>query len=325
MIDLVRTRSAAGQQWLTYFFEPSPPRPFARQLLEALSDCDIACPGIAKQLLVETLDVRVIRRDHSAYEQFIQKLAEIVALRAILCMDWPDGTRFVHEPAAPNGKRPELLVETDDGLFLFEVKCPGLISRQRTRGQQTGQVVARALPGDGMKTLAANLFGDDVLWPKDNNIKDFLTSAEEKFCSFKSQKPIYGVLVVVWDHHMYEAISPLTHPHCGLLTDGTWLKDEQGKSIRFEAVNGVFVLDHFDVLTAASREELPQHRAHPFKISDENYRSNVWCANNGRDEIPRFLLQGFDAYPQDAYREIVADYDNLELIFWLSREANPDV
>jgi hypothetical protein len=324
MIDLVRARSAAGQNWLTYFFAPSPPRPFARQLMEALSDCDRVCPGIANQLLTEILGVRLLRRDPAAYEQFLQKLAEIVGLRAVLCLEWPDGTRFEHEPRAPNGRRPELLVETADELFLFEVKCPRLIARQLERGRQSGQVVARAFPGEGMRELAANLFGDDVLWPKDNNLKDFLVSAEEKFCSFDSHKPTYGVLIVVWDEHMYEAISPLTHPHCGLLTEGTWLRDEQDQPLRFESVNGVFVLDHFGVLTAASREEAPRHRAHPFKVVDENYRSNVWCPNDGCGEIPRFLLQGFDAFDQDAYRGVVADYDNLELIFWLSRDADPD-
>ena len=204
-------------------------------------------------------------------------------------------------------------------MYLIEVKCPRLISHQWKRGAADGQIVARALPGQQMKAIAKSFFADAQL-PKDNNLKDFLTSSEAKFESFKSHKPTYGILCVIWDDQMYEAISPLKHSRCGLLTPESWLLGEDGTVQTFPSVDGVMVVNHFGVLTAASREEPVRHRADPFIITDENHESNVWCESYWGKEIPNFILEGFDAYPDHAYEGIDASKGKTEIIFWLNKK-----
>ena len=77
-----------------------------------------------------------IDRHEPHYDQLMQKLAEIIAFRQLLILDWPEGTTFEHEPAAiAGGKRPELKVNAPGQTYLFEIKTPSPLAHARQRNE----------------------------------------------------------------------------------------------------------------------------------------------------------------------------------------------
>lgn len=275
-------RASKGGGWLSYHFFQFPATPFGMDLLEALAVCEEKLRGLGVKLAKELAAVKFERKSERSYEQFIQKLAEIAALRALVEAPWPEGTIFQHEPKAPNGKRPELSVETEDALYLFEVKCAAMIEHQKTRQSNPGQFPARTLPKEAVPGMA-QAFEGRVTLPRDYPMAEFLMSANEKFSSFQSEKPIFGALIVVWDNFMYEGISPLTHEMSGLLTPQSWKKGADGERIPFSAVDGVMLLNHFNVLTGGLRKQAHSTAPTPSRSATNNlsptFGARIWAAS----------------------------------------------
>lgn len=311
-----------GTHWLSHHLQQFPPEnEFADNLLSALLACENRIPALGFTLIREIAQVKFVRGDPASYEQLIQKLAEVLALRVALDIDWPENTIFSHEPEAPNGKRPELYIETKNEVFIIEVKCPRLIEHKERRSKDSGQLAARFMPKEQSQEILSSMFGDKATLPKDNQIKDFLVSANEKFISFKSDKPTFGLLVLIWDNLLYEVISPLTHGVCGLLTENTWFKNSNEEPERFSSVDGVLVLNHFDVLTSSTRGEAKLHRADTFNLDRrETAYTNIWCQNSVGKEIPTYFLEAFDATPQDHVEGIITELSAVEMVMWLGKE-----
>lgn len=116
---------------------------------------------------------------------------------------------------------------------------------------------------------------------------------------------------------MYEAISPLIHHQCGLLTPASWHTDENGCRIPFGAVDGVLILNHLGILTAATREEPFFHRADPFSLRDSSTQKNAWCGNINGEILPQMVFNAFDALPVEALAQM-AEYQPLDLVFWVT-------
>jgi hypothetical protein len=305
---------APGEKWLSYHLQHfPPPTSFGGSLLKALAVCEEHIPNLGMKLAEEMAAIP-FHRERAEYEQLIQKLAEVLVLRVLLEAVWPPGTSFKHEPQAPNGRRPELAVETPDQIFLFEVKCPALIKHQFARAENSSQLPTRARSSDS-RALSSSIFNGEVTLPKDNTLRDYLESAQSKFESFQHSKPVFAALVVLWDSHVYEAIAPLIHKQCGLLTPASWHKDKNGYRVPFDAVDGVLILNHLGVLIAATREEALAHRADPFSLRDDVVQKNAWCTNPGGQSLPDALCAALDARPIEALAHL-AEYGSLDLVFW---------
>lgn len=81
--------------------------------------------------------------------------------------------------------------------------------------------------------------------PRDNPIKDFLISANEKFRIFKQSNAAFlSTLVIVWDDFIYEPISAISPPQAGLFTENSFAKDDDGNPLKFEYVDCVIITRH---------------------------------------------------------------------------------
>ena len=222
--------------------------------------------------------------------------------------------KFRHEPANPNtGRRPELAVELEERLYLFEVKCPSLVDHQAARATNARQIPARSAVGDAMR--AKQNPNDPVTWPRDNVLKDFLESTDAKFSGFSAKETI-GVLVVFWDAYVYEPISALIDPQSGLLTEQSFFQ-ANGVRVPFDAVDGVVVMNHLAVLHAGAQEQGHAHRPGYFRLDHvEGGLPNVWCQNIGGTRLDAFLMQALDAIPvEDAEPP---EYRPHEFVAWIN-------
>ncbi len=312
----------AGRHWLDYHFHK--PSPFGLQLLMALATCELAAPALGFQLAKELAEIPYAqgKAGEQVFEHLLQKLIEVVVLRTLVSIDWPVGTVFRHEPTNPvSKKRPEFVVDTPERMFVFEVKCPGLLDHQRKRARNPQQIPARSsLTKSEVRERALSLFQGGVTLPQDNKLKDFLESAEEKIAGFQTEKPQTGVLVVAWDRFMYEPISSLNHAESGLFTEASFHTDANGARVLFAAVDGAILLNHLSLMHEHTHEKTGGHRPDPFVLDPNCPSPNVWCPNFGGTALPEAVLKAFDAVPAEAMA-MFADYAPMEFVMWLDPQA----
>jgi len=184
-------------------------------------------------------------KDIRHYEALLQQLAELFILRQVLSFPWSFEAVFDWEPGSRAGKKnPEIIVRGGPIDIAYEVKAPGLINYASEHRQKKIQVADR---GQGLKQIAETFMGvNNVSLPRDNTLKDFLISANDKFSVVKAEgKPLCGLLVVLWDDFIYEPISSLVSPNSGLLTPQSFLRDKATeKVVKFPSVDGVVVIRH---------------------------------------------------------------------------------
>lgn len=230
------------------------PHPLADAIIQACLDCEARIPGYAEQVIERIAQVGGREKHQPDWEQLLQYLAELHVLRQVLAWPWLEGTRFEAEPrTTKNGKNPELIVRTGDFNLGLEVKAPSLFQHQRARSINHTQIASRFASKDLLSSLIPDT--SEITWPRDNPVKDFLVSAEAKFSDFTADAGFVGILVIVWDDFIYEPLSALAHPSCGLLTENSFAKDASGQPLRFPSVSGVVVIRHLHQLVRACRDE----------------------------------------------------------------------
>lgn len=314
-----RRTSGGTRAWLSVHLADGAETAFGARLLEALAVIDARLPGAADRFADELAAIRYVSnaQDPAAwkagFEQLIQKLGEVLVARTLFEAEWPQGTTFGLEPANPGtGARPEIVVDTPAWQWLFEVKCPAFIDYQNRRDGNGRQLPVRGPLGDvpGMR--------DDTTLPRDNVLKDFLESAERKFHDF-SAKPRTGLLMVLWDGYIFEITSALSHEHAGLLTAQSW-HQRGGVRVPFDAVDGVIVLNHLEVIKVAAQEYWQARQDDPFRIESVGQPPNVWCPNLGRGALDPHIAEMFNAWPLDEVA-VTADYAPKDLVLWINPSA----
>jgi hypothetical protein len=306
----------AAWHWFSYHFSKLPLRPLAKSIIDTCADCETKIPGLGSQFLKDLAAISGREKHLPDYEQLIQKLAELLVLRQLLMMGWPEGTTFQHEPAvAANGKRPELRVTTPTRSFLFEVKTPALLAHIENRNTNGFQAPGRALP----QARLAGLVGDAGLTlPRDNPVKDFLIDSEKKFAQFKAVQDETSVLIIVWDDFIFEPITALKHEQCGLLTPNSYWKDAEGLAVQYPHIDAVVVIRHLTYLYRATREEALEERAHALDFGDEHALPNVFIPIGDPELVPQDIRLGLRAVDWDhPDLQRAADYRPKELVFWL--------
>jgi hypothetical protein len=302
--------------WFSYHLSFLPPPPFAQSFIDACVDCEARLPGLGETLIRDIGQIGGIEKHEPHYDQLLQKLAEILLLRQLLLLPWPEGTTFDHEPALnPTGKRPELRVVTPEHTYLFEVKAPSLLSHERSRAKNGVQAPVRMFQREMLERLA----GDGGLTlPRDNPVKDFLVDAELKFAPFKAAKPSTSVLIIVWDDHIYEPITVLTQPQCGLLTEGSYFRTEAGSAVAFPNIDGVVLVRHLLYFQRAAGDKPLIERDHAFDFGGDQALPNVFIPVPNGQEVPDFVKAGLRARPlDDPWLQQAAEYRPLELVFWM--------
>lgn len=249
------------------------------------------------------------------YDQLMQVLAELVIVHKAVTYNWGDGIKLAYEPTAgSSSKNPELTITTNLLAIGIEVKAPEFVKKHNERGSKSKQIPSRS---DIIKILGK----EETMLPRDNPVKDFLISADEKFEEFKKANPnFYSVLVIVWDDFIYEPISALISPQAGLFTDNTFAKDKNGNVLRFTNLDCVIITRHLLPIKNGTRDErLPYLSRHPLDYGREGefpfkvFIQNPW----NKLKIPKEIIDCFQVLKPGPH--LGAEYLPSDLIFWINQ------
>lgn len=293
--------------------------PLAASIVHACLECDARIPGFARAMAdaIASLSGREKYLPH--LEQLLQRLCELLVIRQAIIHEWPAGTAFHREPAvAPAGKNPELLIRTGDASYGIEVKAPAIFDHWRRRGRRPLQLAARAIPKEDIGDLVGS--PEDVTLPRDNPIKDFLISANSKFESLKrAHEGFSGILVIVWDDFIYEPISALMHPECGLFTENSFARDDRGGPLRFDSIDGVVIIRHLHQLVRSCRDEpLVDGCQHALDYGRPGeFPFKAFLQNPRGSPVSLSILECLQAIPPGPV--MGAEYVPNEIISWFGR------
>lgn len=302
--------------WFTYHFSHrlyGAKHPLAESFIESCILCDEKIPGFARKMVDEVSSLSGNEKFEPHYEQLLQKLAELLIIRQVVTFDW--GTNFAvdYEPTAGISKKnPEIVVKTKDFCVGIEVKAPSLFSHIRVRKSTDIQIVSRSPYAKAFQD------GKTVTLPRDNPIKDFLLSANNKFEQFKIENPLFiSLLVIVWDDHIYEPISSLTHPVAGLFTPNSFAKDSNNQAVEFNNLDGVILVRHLHQLLNSTRDEpLIDGIKHPFDYgSNGQFPPKVIIPAPKGQTLSHVILDCFQAKPIDL--TMGAEYIPTDFVRWL--------
>jgi hypothetical protein len=326
-VCMLFAKSAILQQWhwFTYHFGtlnvPGWEHPLAASIIDALVHCDRAMPGYAETFVTRFASTGGKEKHLPHYEQLLQQLAELHVVRQVVSFDWPGSVEFAAEPMAQaSRKNPEITVRHEGIIYGIEVKAPALHAHNKARNTNSTQVPARLFTPEMLARLKRN--NESLTLPRDNPVKDFLRSADKKFAAFKREVDNFvGILVIVWDDHVYEPISSLFHESSGLLTPNSFDKDATGAPIPYTNVDGVFVLRHLHQLArAAGDQPLIDGCAHALDYGkDGEFPFKIFAQNSNAREVPEIIqrcLQGLPAHP-----EMGAEYTPKDLVWWITPES----
>jgi hypothetical protein len=286
---------------------------FAIDLLDALDAVDSATPGYASEMLQRIGSIDGVGEEQ--YEAVLQILAEIYVTSGLVRKaDRSEGVSFfTHEPSLGQQKNPEFEVRISNNWLVVEVKAPRLIQHGRLRTANEFQLNARlpkgALP-EGEKTL-----------PRDNPVKDFLISAEEKFISYEQVRAdAYRVLVIIWDDFSNEPIAALQNSGSGLLTANSFYRDDSGDPVVFSHIDGILIVRHQHQLIRATRcEPLIDDLKGAFAYEHNFFPPKAYIECPGGKELPEAMLKALNATPiADC---VGAEYHPSELVMWVGKRS----
>lgn len=311
--------------WYNYHFsmlKSKREHSFVSSFLDSLilSECKI--PGIGKKYIdtIAAIEGRVKNEDD--HDQLIQILAELLIVTNLLSFSWEDGTVFHHEPTFANSKKnPEILIEEPSGLkLLIEVKAPRYLKNRQIRLSHTKQLPARSSILNELKTKEISL-------PRDNSIKDFLISANEKFETFLPKENYFNILFIVSDDFVQEIVSPLISPSSGLLTDKSFAKDEFERFLKFDSIDMIIITRHLLNIVKCLGDTGPvdnfKHAldyGEPLCLkSGKGFPPKVFYKNPFHEvNIPKKVLECFQAIdPASGDVVLGGEYIPSDLIFWM--------
>lgn len=303
---------ALNWHWLAYFAAHLPPLPSMKALLESCIDCDAVIPGIGRSFIDRIAEAGSRQKNEEDYQAILQIFAEILSLRQAFHCRWTGSPRFEYEAKGSNGKRPELAVHAEGQRFLFEVKAPSLLVHQRQRATNGLQIPART----DLKQMAKMLLQGPVTLPRDNPIKDFLISAEGKFAGFDDALGA-NILIIVWDDHIYEPITTLLNDETGLLTDRSYAKGKDGKSLTFPHIDAVILVRHLNYFQEGLAEKPLPDRQHMFDFGGEAALPNVLIQTPWGRSVPSEIIETYRAVPHNNPALLkMAEYNQINFVLW---------
>lgn len=303
--------------WFNYHFGNG--RPFAVHIVDACLECEEEMNGFAKSFLDKIFSMSGRKKYKPHYEQLMQALAELLIIRQMISFDWKGGNNFTYEPTPDNiNKNPELRIGLEEYGIGIEVKCPSLLDHVEERSNKPFQIPARSIVRDTLNSMLDEEEEENVVLPRDNPVKDFLISSNEKFKAFKNgDTKFYGILVVVWDDYIFEPISALLSPLSGLFTEESFACDDEGDPLTFEYVDGVIIIRHLhQFVRAAAEEPLLDSKLHVLDYGrDGDFPPKAFVSNPNGDKVPEKVLEAFQAYPPSP--EMGAEYLPSDMITWV--------
>jgi hypothetical protein len=302
--------------WFQHHFSRLPLHPFAYQMIEAILDCDEHIDDFGVEFLKSIISICDKEKDRDHYDQLMQRVAELLVIRQSLLIECAEPHYFIEPTAGESKKRPDLVIRGDAQTIVIEIKAPSGLKLKPLRKPDSIQLLTR-LSGDP-KQLEES-FGTTIVLPRDNAVKDFLISADEKFASFKSEADCFTLLVIVWDDFIQEVITAIAHEQSGLLTSNSFARNQDGSPREYPNIDAVIVVRHLMYLTSGAGDGDLLDRKHAFDFGDETALPNVLFSNPiSNKAVPESIRKAFRAYPHNDKRILaLAEYNAQEMIFWI--------
>jgi len=285
--------------------------PFTFGLANALGVIEEVSPGYASEMIERMASVKGIGNE--PYESLLQILGEIyVTSGAALAVDLGENGEklFTHEPrSTKNSKNPEFESRSNSVWYAVEVKTPKLNDFSKIRTEKEWQAIAR-MPQETIDEFSPTL-------PRDNPIKDFLISANEKFAAYSNYRSdSYRILTIVWDDFVQEAITALVSPGSGLLTENSFYKKDD-IAVKFPFVDAILVCRYYHQIKLSTMEKDLIHDEREFVYHNEGFPPKALIQNPHGRVIPDALLGPLNATPYDKLVWF-AEYAPQEMIIWMN-------
>jgi hypothetical protein len=201
------------------------------------------------------------------------------------------------------------MVRLADVRIGVEVKTPSPDAYRMIRDQSSLQYLSR-LDDEALRREGFTL-------PRDNPVKDFLASANEKFKPFRKADPnFYGVLVVVWDDYINAPIAALLAPSSGLFTPNSFARDGAAQPLKFEYVDAVVLIrQQHQFRWAAADKGVFDGRTHVMDFGKPgSFPFNIYVTNPLGRMPPETVLTALHAIPRD--ETLGAEYGIGDFVKW---------
>ncbi len=273
--------------------------PFTTALLRVLETAEETCPGYSRKMLARIGAIHGTGADQ--YEALLSILAEVYVTGGLIEKADRDGDAlyFVHEPAMGQQKNPEFEVRVGGQWCAVEVKAARLIKNSQLRAQSDWQFCVRLPKG--------SLPLDEPTLPRDNPVKDFLISANQKFKAYEEYRcGAFRALVIVWDDFCNEPIAALTSPVSGLLTPFSFNRDDNGDAVVYSYVDGILIVRHQHQLIRATRcEPHVDGIKHAFQYHHAGFPPKAFISGHGGRAASSELMLALNA-------RVLSDCDGAE-------------
>lgn len=262
---------------------------------------------------LESIGGREQNRDD--YEAISQWLSELVVVAHLVGNEWSASPVFTMEPKAPGTtvkKNPEVVIEVGShGRLGVEVKSPNLVKHHELRGHEPWQLLERS------DIKPSNLTGAVTL-PRDNPVKDYLISADEKFAGSRNAYPDFqSVLVIVWDDYVNEPLTALLSQASGLLTENSFYKDDDGNAVLYPNVDAVLIMRHQHQLQRGmANEPAVDERSHFLDYgSPERFPPHVLIPNPAGQPLNEEWVRALGGWHPDSL--MGAEYNAGSMVMWI--------
>ncbi len=289
-------------------------------IINCCSKVEKAIPGYSEDFSSRLSSLSNKEKYLPHYEQIIQLLAELYVINHMVSIDFPS-SQYIHEPTTGESKKnPELGIILPDKNIYIEVKCREFISHHNKRSESSIEIPYRR---DGVKEIAESMIevGESIVYPRDNTIKDFLISADEKFASFKKEdSDSITVIVIVWDDFIYEPISSLLNEFSGLLTEQSFYTKD-GIPIKFKNIDSILLVRQIHHIVRATRDEIPLDcLLHPLDWGIKgNVMPKAYIPVNSSPSIDDYLCEILQAHKINDLQQVFVDYMPQDLILRIQK------
>lgn len=301
--------------WFNYhfdFYRNGLEHPFAKAIINSIYEIGQKIPNADVDLIKKISSINGSERNLAHYEQLMQILSEILVIRQIANFPWNEKVEFEYVPKVGSSKKnPEVNIKLESKIIGLEVKSPCLVEHRNNRKKNPFQLVSR-------NPLNKILPKGIITFPRDNPIKDFLISADEKFISFKEHYPNYiGILFIVWDDFINEPISALINNPKGLFGSESFAKDKKGEKLKFKNVDFVVISRHRYLLHQMAGELIYDYHVEnpldygkmdvfPFKVFIQNPNSEA--------ELTKDIIDCFQIFTPS--EQLGAEYTPTDIVSW---------
>jgi hypothetical protein len=195
------------------------------------------------------------------------------------------------------------------------------LEHARLRSSRPVQAGGRIFTPEQFQEIAGGK--EKLTLPRDNPVKDFLISADEKFAAFDVEDPdFYGLLAIVWDDFIFEPITALLHPNSGLLTESSFARDVDGEPLKFPHVDAVLLVSHLQWLKRALGEGPPKvpfaMTGHAFRWNFDAGRPVAVVGNPHARGLPEWVAELLDVRPLEEIPG--AEYQPSDFVRWIDME-----